>query len=120
MRIFKNNWFDRFATKEGIKDCELVEVVSKLETGKAVADLGGNVYKVRVARSGEGKSGGYRVILFFRSMEKTFYIYGFSKSDRANISKKELVAFKEAARKYFSMSPYEIEKLIRSGQLIEI
>ena len=67
MRIFKNTWFTRFAKKEGIKDTELYETVSQLEAGQADADLGGGVYKVRVARQGEGKSGGYRVIVFLRA-----------------------------------------------------
>ncbi|MCL1929093.1 MAG: type II toxin-antitoxin system RelE/ParE family toxin [Treponema sp.] len=64
MRIFKNTWFTRFADKEGIADDELKEAVNRLETGQA-AELGGDVYKVRIARSGEGRSGGYRVIVFF-------------------------------------------------------
>ena len=61
MRIFKNTWFTRFADKENITDDELREMVSRLEAGQARkkvggADLGGGVYKVRIARTGEGKS----------------------------------------------------------------
>jgi hypothetical protein len=82
VRIFKNTWFTRFADKEGITDGELKTMVNQLETGQADADLGGGVYKVRVARSGEGKSGGYRVIVFFKSKERLFYVYGFAKSTR--------------------------------------
>ena len=83
MRIFKNTWFTRFASKEGITDDELREAVNRLEMGQA-ADLGGGVYKVRIARPGEGKSGGYRVIVFFRSEERTFFAYGYAKSKRDN------------------------------------
>jgi hypothetical protein len=67
MRIFKVNWFTRFASKEGIQDDELKSAVNSLEVGQVDANLGGGVYKVRIARPGEGKSGGYRVIVFFRS-----------------------------------------------------
>ena len=70
MRVFKNTWFTRFAKKEGITDSELREAVNQLEAGQADADLGGGVYKVRIARPGKGKSGGYRVIVFFRSEEQ--------------------------------------------------
>ena len=56
MRVFKNTWFARFASKEGITDGELWEMVNQLEAGQADADLGGGVFKVRVARAGEGKS----------------------------------------------------------------
>ena len=54
VRIFKNTWFTRFADKEGITDGELKEAANRLEAGQADADLGGGVYKIRVARSGEG------------------------------------------------------------------
>jgi len=95
VRIFKNTWFTRFANKEGITDTELKETVDRLETGHADADLGGDVYKMRVARLGEGKSGGYRVIVFFRSEERTFFHYGFAKSASGNISKRELKEMKK-------------------------
>jgi hypothetical protein len=65
VRIFKNTWFTRFADKEGITNTELKETVDRLESGQADADLGDDVYKMCVARLGEGKSGGYRVIVFF-------------------------------------------------------
>ena len=98
MRIFKNTRFSRYADKEGISDNELKEAVNRLETGQADANMGGNVYKLRFARSGEGKSGGHRVIVLFKSGEKTFYVYGFAKSDRDDISEKELRNFKERAK----------------------
>jgi hypothetical protein len=50
MRVFKYTSFNRFANKEGITDRELLEVVDKLETNHADANLGGDVYKVRIAR----------------------------------------------------------------------
>jgi hypothetical protein len=74
VRIFKNTWFTRFAEKEGITNGELRELVNQLETGQAEADLGSGVYKVRLARPSEGKSGGYRVIVFFRSEKRAFFI----------------------------------------------
>ena len=120
MRIFKNTRFSRFADKESISGSELRETVNQLEAGRADANLGGNVYKIRVARSGEGKSGGYQVIVLFRSGDKTFYVYGFSKSERDNISEKELRRFKEIARDYFLMTVEQLEEMIKSGQLIEL
>ena len=120
MRVFKNAWFSRFARKENIGDDELRDIVNQLETGQADADLGGDVYKQRLARPGEGKSGGYRVIVFFRSEERTFFMYGFAKSDKDNISRKEAKAFKEAAKVYFSMTSEQLRKRIKQGQLIEL
>jgi hypothetical protein len=78
------------------------------------------VYKVRVARQGEGKSGGYRVIVYFRNEFRTFFAYGFPKSDRDNIDQGELYAFKKRAKAVFSLTDEQIENRIRKGTLIEI
>ena len=121
MRIFKNPWFARFATREGIQDSELREIVNNvLEADQAEANLGGGVYKVRVARQGEGKSGGYRVIVFFRSGERTIFRYGFAKSDLGNISKKDLKFMKKLAKEYFAYSDEQLNKQLTNGDLFEI
>ena len=120
MRVFKNTWFARFAGKEGITDRELREVVDQLEAGQADADLGGDVYKVRIARPGEGKSGGFRVVVFFRSEERVFFVYGFAKSDRDNINQSELRAFKQRAKDAFSMTDEHIMERLINRTLIEV
>ena len=121
MRIFKNHWFARFASKEGIHDSELKDMVSDvLETGHADANLGGNVYKVRLARPGEGKSGGFRIIVFFKIREKTFFHYGFSKSAKDNISKEELKIMKKLAKELFAQSDQQINMQLIKGTLLEI
>ena len=120
MRIFKTTWFTRFAAKEGITDGELRELVDQLEAGEADADLGGGVYKMRLARPGEGKSGGYRIIVFFRSEERTFYEYCFAKSKRSNISRKMLKTYKDTAKRYLSMTPDQLREEIRKGKFIEL
>jgi hypothetical protein len=121
VRIFKNTWFTRFAAKEGIADGELKAIVNDvLETGQAEADLGGGVYKVRVARPGEGKSGGYRVIVYFKSQFRTFFVYGFGKSDRANIGQGELQAFKKDAKYDFTLTDEQLEAWMKKGSLIEV
>ena len=120
MRIFKNTWFTRFADKEGITDGELREMVNQLEAGHADADLGGGVYKVRTARAGDGKSGGYRVIVYFRSEERTFFVYGFAKSDRGNIDQGELQAFKKRAKIALSLTDDQLKNQLMNGDLIEV
>jgi hypothetical protein len=72
--------------------------VDSTEHGEAEADLGAGVYKQRIARSGGGKSGGYRIIMYFRSEFRTFFVYGFAKVGRENINPADLRAFKEAAK----------------------
>jgi hypothetical protein len=121
VRIFKIPWFARFAAKERITDNELKAIVNEaLEGGQAEANLGGGVYKVRVARPGEGKSGGYRVIVFFRSEFRTFFVYAFEKSNRANIGQGEERAFKKDAKVDLSLTDAEIAARIARETLIEV
>ena len=120
MRIFKNPWFSRFAAGEGITDAELRDIADRIEAGQADADLGGGVYKVRTARPGAGKSGGYRVIVFFRKGKRTFYVYGFAKSARANISRKELAKLKQRAKTRLSMTDEQIKAALEAGVFEEI
>jgi hypothetical protein len=119
-RVFKYTRFSRFASKEGITDHELLEVVNQLEDDQADANLGGDVYKVRIARPGEGKRGGHRVIVYFRNEFRTFFSYGFSKNDRGNISRKELKRFKEDAKEQFLLTDEQIDARLRNGIFIEI
>lgn len=53
--------------------------------GQVNADVGGDVIKQRIARPGQGKSGGYRTIIFFKCGTRAVFVYGFAKSERANI-----------------------------------
>jgi hypothetical protein len=120
MRVFKNRWFSRFARKEAIGNDELLEIVKQLEDGQFDADLGGGVYKQRVARAGEGKSGGHRVIVFFRSGGRTFFIGGFAKSSMANINKKTLAEAKKQAKTLFAMTENQIKAALSAGIFEEI
>jgi len=120
VRIFKYARFSRFAGKQGINDDELLNIVDQLEAGQSDADLGGGVFKMRIARPCEGKSGGYRVIVFFKSGERTFYVHGFAKSNMANISKKELVKAKRQAKTLFAMTDTQIQIALKERVFEEI
>ena len=120
VRIFKNAWFRRFARRERISEEALKEAIIRAEQGRIDADLGGNVLKQRIARPGEGKSGGYRTIIVFKKGELAFFVYGFAKSERENIDDVEAVAFKMAAKELVSLSEEQIEQLLDKGALTEI
>ena len=120
MRIFKNTWFTRFAKREKISDDALCKAVSEAEKGIVAADLGGQVIKQRVARPGQGKSGGYRTIVIFQQGDKSFFVYGFAKSDRANIDKAELEAFRQAAVHLLALDEEQLETLLKNGALTEV
>jgi hypothetical protein len=120
LRIFKNAWFCRFARREKIKDAVLKEAIVRAERGLIDADLGGGVFKQRLARPGQGRSGGYRSIIIFQKGERAFFVYGFAKSDRENIDPDEAAAFKKSAKAFFALSDKQIEILIKDKELSEV
>jgi hypothetical protein len=125
VRIFKSRRFQRFARKEGIADAVLREAVARAEKGQIDAGLGGEVIKQRIARLGQGKSKGYRVIILFRraaSSEKgrAFFVYGFAKSQRSNIDDDEEAQFKEAAKHVLALTEKQLAELLKRGDFMEV
>jgi len=120
MQIYKNTWFSRFAKRERIKDSSLLKAIDDIERGLVDADLGGHIIKQRVARPGQGKSGGYRTIIIFQQENKAIFVYGFAKSDRENIASDELEAFRKAAEQLLSLDQAQITALLQAGVLTEI
>jgi hypothetical protein len=119
-RIFKTRWFQRFARKEKIGDAVLLEAVARAEKGQVDANLGGGVIKQRIARPGQGKSGGYRTIILFREGERAVFMYGFAKSDRASIGADEEKQFKEAARHVLRLTEKQLAELVKEGDFVEV
>lgn len=120
LRIFKTKTFARFARKAGIGDAAPCKVASEVERGLIDADLGGGVVKQRVARAGKGKSGGFRVVILYRRGTHAFFVYGFAKNERANITQDELAALRELASEMLAYGAVEIASAIASGPLIEV
>lgn len=119
-RVFKTKWFQKFARKERIEDSALLEVVARAEKGLIDANLGGGVIKQRLARPGQGKSGGYRTIIVFRGGERAVFMYGFAKSAMDNIRTEEEKEFKEAAKRILALTEKQVEELLRLGEFVEV
>jgi len=120
LRIFKTKWFGRFARQQGIGDGALRDAIGQAEKGQIDADLGGGVIKQRIARPKEGKSGGYRSIVLFRSGDRAFFVYGFPKSARDNIRRDELKAFKVLASEMLGYDEAALKKALKSGAMVEV
>lgn len=110
----------RFARSERIADGALRESVERAEKGLIDADLGGGVIKQRVARPGEGKSGGFRSIVLLRTKERAVFAYGFAKKSRDNIRRDELQAFKMLAEEMLGYDNDDIAKAVAAGALQEV
>lgn len=120
MQVFKNKAFSKWALKEGLGDEVLLAAIDEISQGLVDADLGGQVFKKRVAVGGRGKSGGFRTLLAYRAADNAFFVYGFAKNARANISNKELKALKMYANTLLSYSRVELNKAVKGGALIEV
>lgn len=88
--------------------------------GEFDADLGGHVYKQRVARSGGGKSGGFRTIILFKVGGHSFFAHGFAKNEKANVTAKELKALKKLADVLLALSEADIDKGIAAGEFVKV
>ncbi|WP_439287295.1 type II toxin-antitoxin system RelE/ParE family toxin [Lonepinella sp. BR2357] len=120
MRLFKTKAFADFANKKGIDDSLLIDAVERAEKGLIDADLGGNVIKQRIAKQGQGRSSGYRSLIFYKINQNCFFVSIFEKNDRDNISKGELADLKTLAKAYFSYTDETIALHIKQKKLIEI
>ncbi len=120
MRIFKSAWFARFARREKIRDDVLKDAIARAENGVIDADLGGGVIKQRLARPGQGRSGGYRSIILIRTKQRAFFVYGFAKSERENIDPDELASFRKLALEYLALSDKQLEMMLKNEGLREV
>jgi hypothetical protein len=120
MRVFKTKRFAGFAQKEAISDRALKQAVTRLDSGEFDADLGAGIFKQRLARPGSGKSGGYRVIVCFKKGSLSFFVYGFAKSDQANISQADLRALKKVAKILLALTGEQLVAEVAAGRLYEI
>lgn len=120
MRFFKAKVFCQFAEKKDIEDKDLIKAVREVESGLIDANLGGGVYKKRIARKGQGKSSGFRVIICFRHEQMAFFAHGFAKSSLDNITDEELADFKDLAKMLFKMTEAQIQKGLESGEFQEV
>ena len=112
--------FARFARKAGLASDSLQAAAVDVAAGDHDADLGGGVFKQRVARRGGGKSGGFRTIILFKVGGHSFFAHGFAKNEKANLSVKELKALKQLAAVYLSLSEDEVGTAVAAGELIEV
>lgn len=119
-RVFKTRHFSRWMRKTGLSDQVLCAAILEMESGLIDADLGGGIVKKRVALSGRGKSGSTRTLVATNKGTRWFFVFGFEKSDRANVGSRELVALQAIAADLLNLAPGELETEVGNGVLQEI
>ncbi len=118
--ILKRKDFARWQVGEKLPDTALCKAVKEMEGGLIDADLGGHLYKKRVARPGGGKSGGYRTLLSARIGSRYVFLHGFPKSAKANITQDEKKALQFAGKVFLELSVEVLSKALQAGVLLEV
>ncbi|NUU00971.1 type II toxin-antitoxin system RelE/ParE family toxin [Herbaspirillum robiniae] len=112
-RVFKSRWFAREVRRSQIPDSELRAAVGQLIKGQG-EDLGGGVWKKRLHRNAD------RAIVLARSGGHFFFVFLFAKSDRSNIRRDELQAFRRLSDAYAKLDRHRLDLLVEQGVLLEI
>ena len=120
MRVYKTKWLARFARREKMSDAGLAAAIERAERGLVDADLGGSLIKQRVARAGGGRSGGYRMLIAYRTEHRAVFLYGFAKSERENVSDDELLSLRAIAAGFLDADDERIAFAVEDGTLQEV
>ncbi|HYG04970.1 MAG TPA: type II toxin-antitoxin system RelE/ParE family toxin [Stenotrophomonas sp.] len=118
--ILKRREFARWQAGERLPDKALCKAIKEMENGLIDADLGGFLFKKRVARAGFGKRGGYRTLVSLRFGGRCVFLQGFAKSDVANITQDETKALRFAGKVFLDLSGEALSKALQSGVLMEV
>lgn len=100
----------------------LFKAAKEIMEGKAETDLGGGLFKKRLARAGGGKHGGYRTIVGYKkpSSDRIIFLYAFAKSEKANISEREEAALSLVAEAFVLATDKQIDQLLSEGSVWEV
>ena len=119
-RTFKTRNFNRWMRKSQLSDQILCAAIDEMSRGLIDADLGGYVIKKRIALPGRGKRSSTRILIATNKGNRWFFVFGFEKNDRANISDSELEALQDLASNLISSTDHQLDVLVNNDALQEI
>jgi hypothetical protein len=120
MVIYMTRWFERWARKQGLTTGLLCIAAREMSDGLFDADLGGGLFKKRVARAGQGKSGGFRTLVVTNKGDRWVFVFGFPKNERSNIDKDETEALKKLAAHLLSLNALALEQAQSAKELMKV
>ena len=112
--------FAKWADKHDLALSDLAAALDEVDAGSYEADLGGHVLKKRIRFPGKGKRGGGRTIICFKKNDRAFFVHGFAKNEKSNISKKEMIAFRRVAEILLNLSVDQITRSVSTGTFIKV
>jgi hypothetical protein len=119
-QVYRTRTFSRWMRKTDLTDQALCEAVSEMTQGLVDANLGGGVMKKRVASPGKGKRGGFRTLVATSLADRWFFLYGFSKNERGNITREELRMLREVANVLLGFDARQVAKALATGEIVEM
>lgn len=120
MKIYKIKTFEKWAKKAKITDEALLKAALEVSDGLIDAKLGRGIYKKRISLAGYGKRTSARTIVGYQKEKSMFFLYGFLKSERKNIDKKELKFLRGYIRELFSLDENVFHASMKKGEFFEI
>ena len=95
-------------------------MIERAERGTVDADLGGGLVKLRVARPGQGRSGGYRTLVALVVNRRAVFLYGYAKNVSSNITDLAETDFRAAGRLFQAAHDADVAALVAQGRLREV
>jgi hypothetical protein len=120
VRVFKTRHFRRWMRKTTLADAALRQAIREMLRGLIDAHLGGGIVKKRLAVSARGKRGGARALIATNKGDRWFFLYGFEKNERANISDAELEVLQAIAAELLALTAPQLDLAAKDGSLEEI
>jgi hypothetical protein len=120
VRTFVTTAFSRWLRKSPLSERDLCDAIKEMTAGLVDADLGGHVFKKRVAVPGRGKRGGSRLMIGTNLDDRWFFLFGFEKNERANINDRELVALQKLASELLKLDVGALGRQLDARNLTEI
>lgn len=106
--------------KTELTDESLCTAVEEMQQGLIDADLGGNLYKKRVGLANRGKRGGARTLLATNLNNRWFFVHGFEKNDKSNITNSERDALHQMASHLLTLTDELLAVQLTISELMEI
>ena len=125
MRLFLVAQVGRLMRKDRMPDSSLCRSAAELVAGRlgaGEADLGGGLFKKRIARAGGGKRGGYRAITAYRQprTDRVLFAFAFAKNAASTLTPQGQEALRIVAGAFTTASDHQVEALRSNGDVIEV
>ena len=120
MKKLKTKWFNKWAKKQKISDAKLLITIVDMQNNLSSVNLGGELFKVRVASENSGKSSAYRTIVVYREDDRAVIVYGFMKKERENLSSDELKSFKILSKDILKLNDEALTRAIEKNVFVKI